>query len=227
MSSIIYPEEFEVLELFELSSWDSIDGPFLVCSSIKVIFARPFNSSSPSFSSTPVADVVLVSTIDQDLYTVLQNTCHLWLERYHPVAEQFHVHRGLAVFPFSSWDSQISLYFRLIKEYACIIEIIAKWWLSARNSDIIHIEFWVERITEDRLNKYLTDLKRNKVRHTRCYQFLATKETSLEDVVESWTYQIVLVSKVGVGWVLVIRINPSISDGDSFEIDFDIGSIID
>jgi len=74
MSCIINSKELEVLVSSELSSSLSIDNPFSVGCLNEVLLTTPFDSFSPSFSTSPVADEVLISTVYKHLKTTLQDS---------------------------------------------------------------------------------------------------------------------------------------------------------
>ena len=63
VSGIIDPQELEVLVASKLSSSFSVHDPFIVGGFKEVLLTTPFYSLCPGFTTSPIADEVLVSAI--------------------------------------------------------------------------------------------------------------------------------------------------------------------
>jgi len=61
VACIVNSEEVKVSVLAHLSSCLSVNGPVCILSSVELFLAGPLGGKRPGFSSSPVADPVLVS----------------------------------------------------------------------------------------------------------------------------------------------------------------------
>lgn len=96
-------------------------------------------------------------------------------------------------------------------------EVVAEGWSSTWLSDIVNVEIWVEWVSKDDLSEDLAVLEGDKP-SSSLDDSLATLEGSLQKVVLSGANQVVLVSKGVVCWVLEVRVDETISDGHTLEV---------
>jgi len=126
VASIVNSEEVEVSVLSHLTGLSSINSPRLVILSLEVSLMTPFSGKSPGFSSSPVADPILVSRVNKNLnLRLIKNLCNLWHQVGHPVSKEESVDQLVAVLPFSSRDSKNLLNVISVQESISSGEVIA------------------------------------------------------------------------------------------------------
>jgi hypothetical protein len=106
MSSFINSEEFQVFDGFQRSSSLVTNVPISVVSSLEISFAIPFNRVSPSFTSSPVANKVFVSRVNENIVVSVEEISDLWRKTCHPVAKKSSMDNLIAFFPRSSFNTE-------------------------------------------------------------------------------------------------------------------------
>jgi len=117
MSSIVDSKEVELIVLTHLTSSLATHVPVNVVSISELLLVSPFSIKSPGFASSPVADPVLVSRVDENLYImVIKNGSDLWHEVGHPVTKKSSVDKLVALDPFAAGCSQGSHRVSIVQE---------------------------------------------------------------------------------------------------------------
>lgn len=89
VASIEHSQEVEVAELTHLSSWGSINSPAFVVLVSEILLVLPFGVKSPSLSTSPVANPIFVSRVDEDFgLSLVENIGNLWHQVGHPVSKE-------------------------------------------------------------------------------------------------------------------------------------------
>ena len=150
MASVVHSEEMELSILAHLTGCLAAHVPVNVVSVSELLLAIPFSGKSPGFSSSPVADPVLVSRVDEYLHiVVVKNRCDLRHEVGHPVAKKSSVDKLVALNPFTTGCSQGSLGVSIVQESVRLGEIVAKWRACTWFTDVVHVELRVEGVSDD------------------------------------------------------------------------------
>jgi len=126
-----------------------------------------------------------------------------------------------ALSPASARDTEYLLDVGLGKQVISWRHIVAKWWLVAALTDIVHVEAWSDWISKDGVHQNVAYLDGNWP-HTRFNENLATLEGTGEDLVRGKANELVLISKGVVGWVLVVWVNEAVTDSEALEVDLQI-----
>jgi hypothetical protein len=106
VASIGYLKEVEVSRLLQFTSVCSVNSPVRVFLGLEISLALPFSCVSPGFSSSPVADPILVSGVDQYLHIgVVEERTNLGHQVSHPVSEKESVDEFVTLNPFSASNS--------------------------------------------------------------------------------------------------------------------------
>ena len=117
MTSVVHSEEVELSVLAHLTGCLAAHVPVNVVSFSELLLAIPFGGKSPGFSSSPVADPVLVSRVDEYLHiVVIKNRCDLRHEIGHPVTKKSSVDKLVALNPFTAGCSQGSHRVSIVQE---------------------------------------------------------------------------------------------------------------
>jgi len=130
-----------------------------------------------------------------------------------------------AFLPFSATHSQGSFDAWLVQVLISIRHVVAKRRVFTLCSDIVHIEFRIQGITYDDLSQDLACFQCHQVQ-AHANHFLTNEVASLKEVVLSGSNEVIFVSEISVFWVLLIGVNPTISNGNSLEIHSQISHVI-
>jgi len=134
-------EEVQVSELFELSSGFAFNLPVRVVLALEVGLTLPFSSMSPCFSTTPVANPILITGVNKDFHVgVVEERADLRHEVSHPVSKEESVNEFVTLDPFASGNSEDFLDGSIVQEGVRLGEIVTKRRLGARLTDIVNIE---------------------------------------------------------------------------------------
>ena len=100
MASIINTQKVKITVLSHGTCRNPIDCPGFIVLLTKLFLIMPFGCKGPCFTTTPVADPVLVSRVDKHLHvSVVKKTGDLRHQIEHPVTKQERVHHHVALAP--------------------------------------------------------------------------------------------------------------------------------
>ena len=71
-------QEFEVLLSLESTSGFTIDVPVFIFGTAEVLVTSPVNNVGPGFSTSPVADEIFISGVDESVESSVQEVGNLW-----------------------------------------------------------------------------------------------------------------------------------------------------
>jgi hypothetical protein len=107
VAGIGYLKEVEVSGLLQFTSVCTGNFPIGVFLRLEISLALPFSCVSPGFSSSPVADPILVSRVDQYLQIgVVEERTNLGHQVSHPVSEKESVDEFVTLNPLSASNSK-------------------------------------------------------------------------------------------------------------------------
>jgi len=227
MACFVYSQEFEILVSFELTSDCIINLPLLILCLVVVTLAFPIASKCPSFTTSPVADEIFVTRVDEHIKSlIIQDIGNLWSQVGHPITEKGCVHFSSTLCPRSTFNSKDFLDGSILHHVVSWGHIIAKWWLVAALSDIIDIESRRDWTSENSCGHKLTNLKGNWP-NTSGNETLASLESSPEDIVLSSIDQFVFKRESVISRVLEIRVYKTITDGESLEVNLEVSLMLE
>lgn len=100
-------------------------------------------------------------------------------------------------------------------------EVVAKRRVFALLSDVIHIEPGGDRDSQNGLSGDLADVKSGKP-NSRFNSGLTCHISDLQGIILEVADKFIFVGKLGIGWILDSRVNPSISNSKSDKFDFGV-----
>ena len=141
MPSIIHPQERQHIHLLILPHSRSISIlPLNITRIPELIPMCPVRDLRPLFTTSPVADEIFVTAVDQHVDPVLEEVRHIILETQHPIPEEESVDELVAVSELPTGDVERLDDVWLCKELIHWAEVVAKRWLRAGESDVIEVE---------------------------------------------------------------------------------------
>jgi hypothetical protein len=221
VSSIVDAEELEVLVFLELASGLSVNHPVLVLSIVEFGLATPCDGIGPCLTASPVANEIFVARVNENLQAAFQDTLNLGSEVGEPISEELSVNFLVALYPFARGrDIQLCLNCIVVKELVGATQVVAKGRLVALLSYVINIESRSKRVSENNCHGQLAELEGLKpVLFWIIHHSLALNKASLECKVHLFVNQTVLMSELGILRILHIRIDPTVSDSNTLEIE--------
>jgi len=78
VTGVEHSEELEVLNRFDGTSSSSVDTPVFVFGSLEFSGMVPCDLVGPGFSTSPVADEVLISGVDEHIKSSTEDFSNLW-----------------------------------------------------------------------------------------------------------------------------------------------------
>lgn len=78
VASFVNSKELKVIEGLKGTSGFVTDVPVSILSLLEAVFAGPINGMSPGFTTSPVADEVLISRVDKDIKSGVEDLGDLW-----------------------------------------------------------------------------------------------------------------------------------------------------
>ena len=78
VAGFVNSKELKIVESLEGTSGFVADVPVSILGFREAVFAGPIDGMSPGFSTSPVADEVLVSRVDEDIKSGIEDLGDLW-----------------------------------------------------------------------------------------------------------------------------------------------------
>lgn len=139
----------EVVNLTHRTGSLAVNSPLLVLLSVELLFLVPFGSSGPGFTTSPVADPVLITGVDESVQVgVIEHPGNLGHQVIHPVSKEEGVDHCVTFNPVSTGDTENFLDISSVEECIRRGEVVAKGREIAGLTDIVHVESGVDGITE-------------------------------------------------------------------------------
>ena len=102
----------------------------------------------PLLASTPVADEVLVTRVHENVHAFVESVSHTRGQVLHPVTKHESVHDLVALSPGPALNTESLHDLRSLEELFSVAEIVAQRGMFARDSDIVHVECWGNRVSK-------------------------------------------------------------------------------
>jgi len=107
---------------------------------VEFILTSPRNVFSQSFTTSPIADEILITVIDEDSQATVDKSSQSSSEIGDPISTEFSVDGVVALRPGSARDAESSLNSGLFKEIIDEAQIVAEGLVFTGFSDIIDVE---------------------------------------------------------------------------------------
>jgi hypothetical protein len=160
VAGFVDSKELEVLVLLKLTSRLTINEPLGILSVIELGLAGPLDSVGPCLTTSPVTYKVLVSRINENLESSLENSLNLGSQVVEPVSKKFSVYFLAALNPFTlGRNAKLSLNCCIVEELIGVAQVIAKGRLVTLFADVIDVESWCKWVTENCCHSKLAELK--------------------------------------------------------------------
>ena len=134
--------------------------PLDVFCGVELLLAGPLGGGGPGLTTSPVADPILISRVDEDFEVgVVEHIGNLGHEVGHPVAEEGGVDKGVALNPLAASNSKDSLDIFAVEEGVGGAEVVTERRGVAWDTDVVHVELGVERVADAGVGHDLAGLK--------------------------------------------------------------------
>ena len=154
VASVVDSEEVEVAVLAHLSGVSTVNLPVLVSGSVELILTGPLGGGGPGLTTSPVADPILISRVDEDFEVgVVEHIGNLGHEVGHPVSEEGGVDKGVALNPLAASNSKDSLDIFAVEEGVGGAEVVTERRGVAWDTDVVHVELGVERVADAEIGR--------------------------------------------------------------------------
>ena len=164
MASVVDSQEVKIAELAHLTGGGTIDSPRFVCGSVELLLVCPFGGSSPCFTTSPVANPVFITGIDENLNIgVVEEGGNLGHKILHPVSEEVCVHKLVALNPLAAGNTEDLLNVGAVQEGVGLAEVVAKGRAIAWDTDVVHVDLWVQGVTNAGVCKDLAEIESGNV----------------------------------------------------------------
>jgi len=136
MTSIVNSVEGQVVQMSVFTEISKLS----VVKLGEISSTRPGDAVGQSFTTSPVADEILITVVDEDSQTAVQKSTQSVGEIGDPISTEFSVDGVVAFSPGSARDSESLLDGVLFKEVVNKAQIVAKGKVFAGFSDVIDVE---------------------------------------------------------------------------------------
>lgn len=221
MASVEDSKELKVTVFLQITSSIAVDVPGLVFSVSEFFSSAPVDSVGPGFTTSPVADKVLVTAVDENLNIsgIIEDGGNLRTKVSHPVTKEVSVNNLVAFFPFTTFNTKHSLNSSIVKQIISLTEIVAKRRRVTAFSDVINVKSRIKRVTNNGFSKKLAEFKRNNFSLGLKNKFLADLVSTLKDFVPVVTDETILMGEISVSRVLHERINKTVSNSQTLKVE--------
>jgi len=212
MTGIIDSVESEVVQMLVLTVI-FINGVVLL---VEFILTSPRNVFSQSFTTSPIADEILITVIDEDSQATVDKGSQSSSEIGDPISTEFSVDGVVALRPGSARDSEGSLNSGLFKEVINEAQVVAEGLVFTGFSDIVDVE--LRGVAQNSFNLSLA-LDQSEGVEALLDEGVAELEASNQTLVELFIDEVVFQSVVSVLGVLPVDAHKTITDGDTVELE--------
>jgi hypothetical protein len=194
---------------------------FTIASISSVVLVIEFSTSTPgqvvghNFTSSPVADEILITVIDQDIQATFSKVAQIFHQIGHKVHRKEDVDGGVAFSPRTASDIEDLLDASLHQESIDTTEVVAKRRISTGFSDVIDVE--LEGLAGNSLDLELAG-NHSGFRLVELNEGITDAETSDQTVVHSFVNEVVFVGKGGVCGILVVNGDKTVTNTDTLEV---------
>lgn len=217
MTSVIYSIEDQVLVLFILAETSKIS----VVLEVELTTSAPGQLVAQVFTSSPVADEVLITVIDQDLQSLFGHVGQIVSQVSHKVLGKVNVDGGVAFSPRAASDVEDFLDLSLHQESIDTTHIVAKRGITAGFSDIIDIE--LEGLASDSLDLELA-LDHSGLGLVEGNEGVTKTESIDQLLVQVFINEAVFIGESGVLGILVVNTDETVTNTDTLEVQVETSS---
>ncbi len=136
------------------------------------------------------------------------------------------MHSVFALLPLSTANAEVRFDVSLVEVLVRIGHVIAQRRIFALSPDVVHVELRVQRVSDNYLRQKLACLQSYHVQ-AHADHLLADEVAALQEVILSGANEVVLVSEVRVLRVLLVRVDPPVSNCNSLEVHSQISHVVD
>jgi len=201
-------DQILILSIFTIAAKRSV---LLV---IKVSSAAPDQVIGHSFTSSPIADEILITIVDQNVHAALSNVAQIVHQISHKVLRKVDVDGGVALSPRTASDIEDLLDFSLHQESINTAHIVAKRRISAGFSDVVDVE--LEGLAGDSLDLELAS-KHSSLGLVELNEGFANTEAIDQTLVQSFINEAVFIGESGVVGILVINADKTVTNTNTLE----------
>jgi len=200
---------------------------FTIATKGSVVLVNKVSSSAPgqvvghSFTSSPIADEIFITVVDQDIQATLSNVAQIVHQISHKVHGKEDVDGGVALSPRTASDIEDLLDTSLHQESIDTAEVVAKRRISAGFSDVVDVE--LEGLAGDSLDLELAS-KHGSFRLVELNEGIANTETIDQTIVQSFINEAVFVSESGIFGILVVNADKTVTNTDTLEVQVETAS---
>mmetsp|Transcript_36822 Transcript_36822/g.33041 ORF Transcript_36822/g.33041 Transcript_36822/m.33041 type:complete len:229 (-) Transcript_36822:545-1231(-) len=222
MSSIKDSQESEVFNSFECTKLATIFFPLSVVQVLEFLLVSPVDVIGPGFTTSPVADKVFVTTVDQNFVFVVDKIADILGKIQLPIIQQSQMDISITLAPGVSLNTQSVDDLFLGKIIIQQSKVVAKGRNFTFFSDIIRIESGLKGITQNDFHDNVTFFKIKNIRNMISNHGITDSKSSLETFIFELSNKLILIGKFSVLRVLADGVNPTITNSGTLEIDFGV-----
>mmetsp|Transcript_17471 Transcript_17471/g.26936 ORF Transcript_17471/g.26936 Transcript_17471/m.26936 type:complete len:418 (+) Transcript_17471:78-1331(+) len=227
VAGIVHSQELQVVNGLQSTSSLAVHVPVDVVGSLEVGLAVPLDSVGPGLATSPVADEVLVSGVDEHIKSTSEDVSDLGREAEHPVAEHGSVDEHVALLPLPALNAEDLLDGRVGHHVVSGGEVVAHRRNVTLLSDVIDVELGLARVSKDDAHEDVADIHSLHPAVAVVNHVVTDIESSLKDNVLSLLDEMVLVGEVIVSGVLGVGVDEAVSDSHSLEVDLQVLGVLE
>lgn len=221
MSGLVESDPGEVLDSLDFSSLSGLsingDVPRGVVKRVELRLALPFHLFQNSFSASPVTDHVFVSRIEQNRDITLKSVNDILGGISHGIVSKSSVDSEGSLSPILLGAKE-SLDLFVVEENSCLTEIIIVF-----HSDVVNIVLTLDEKSEHKVALNLS----NKPEEVDLVESYTESVTDAHQSTIGVSGKFVLKSEIDIVTVLDGRVNPTVSNGNTSEVDILMGVLDD